>query len=628
MRYSSFSIFLNFLLVLVILVGSIVMYQVGNFDGISIDALKKDYVYKKALKFTDLPKKEQERYISKTQISKKSDNTINFDAINFDESSINSIGELKSAIRELKNKFLIVQNDNLVLFNEKQKLAKLLKKSKDELVEQKNRLTAKNLEQINETEQQHYKNISEITAKLNDLQRENIELSQGNNEKVIKLKNEIKSLNQKIEDIKKENDKNIDLRILNEQNKNKTLKQTVILLQKRVELLQGNIQSLDKHQKQLLKSKDKQIVTLQEQNRKILNDKKALIEKNTKTLLAIEQKNNNRLKEINSKIANLQNANDELKNQSSKQSEKITKQYSEKISSLNSVIANLKSNIKSLNKKLTDTQTNSAKNEEKLKTSLQIAVKDRETLYSRIDGLKTSLANLKQEKIDLQSQFNAKLEKNEKKHNENYKILNEQIFNYETIISKLKTDKSNSAKNEDKKIAEIRDAFNELRDDVKQRESEYKKTIKKLKYELKEREIFYTKKYAEMKPQKPHKLTIVGKVDCQDMPFGKAKATLACEQKVDSFLSKYDATYYFEVVPIVDNGGFSSLKRLKNHTSLMPSKEIKRLTKLANLGLGKYRAAEGGRLIKEKFKDEAKISYAVDSVAIGKKRGFIIRVYR
>ncbi|NOX15584.1 MAG: hypothetical protein GXP61_06120 [Epsilonproteobacteria bacterium] len=614
MRYSSFSVFLNFLFVSIILVGSIVVYQVGNFDGISLKSLKKDYVYKKNLKFADLSPSEQKKYINKKEIKKESDNLINIDEINFDENSINSVDKLKLAIRNIKNKFLIVQNDNLVLFNEKQKLAKLLKKSKNELIKQKNKLTQRNLEQINETEQQHYKNISELTAKLNDLQRENIELSQGNNAKVIELKNKISSLNEKIKNTKVQSDKNVDLRVLNEKNKNQTLNETIKLLQKRVGLLQKNMQGANEHQQQLLLDKDSQISTLEIKNKQILKDKTLLIEKNTKTLLKVEQKQNRRLKEINGKIAKLQDENNEIKNKNNKEKEQINKLYDEKIVSLNKQIIALKSNIEELNK-----------NANASEISLKLVKKDNKKLTMKTGELETTITELEKEKKFQKDKFSLKLEKNEKKHNENYKILNEQVFSYEKAIDKLKKDKNDFTNKENDRISQIRDAFNELRIDAKQRETNYSDKIKKLKYELKQRELFYAKKYKKIKPKK---LVLISKVDCQDMPFGKAKATKACKLKVDKFLSHYDTSYYFEVVPIVDNEGFSSLKKLKKHKGMMPNSEIKRLTKLANLGLGKYRAEEGGRLVKLKFKDLAKISYAPNNIAIGKKRGFVIRVYK
>ena len=628
MRYGSFSVFLNFLLTLIIIVGGLTVYQIGNFDGIDMALLKKNYINKKSLKFSDLSKDEQIKYISKNSIEGENKNSISFEDINFDENSMNSVGELRNAIGDLKNKFLIVQNDNLMLYNEKQKLAKLLEKSKNLLTEQKSKLTAKSLEQINETEQQHYQNISELTAKLNDLQRENIELSQGNNAKVIELKNKISMLNKKISAVKDEENQNIDLRILNEKNKNKTLHQTIVLLQKRVKLLQKNIENLNQHAKDLEKNKNLQIITLQEKNKNILNNKKMLIEKNTQTIFDIEQKQNSILKEVNAKIAKLQNENDEIKKQKNQEKDKTVRSRDAKISELQSKIQNQDMMISDLKAKMTVLQKDKDKIKDELQSEMESLKNKKVELKLKIENLNSTLENMKKDKQALKDSFSSKFEKNEKKHNENYKILNEQIFKYESQIKKIKNSKKEFTQKENAKILEIKDAFNELSSDVKKRDKQYETTIQKLKYELKERELFYAKKYKNTKPNKQKKLTLIDKIDCQDMPYGKAKATLKCKVKVDKFLSKYDSTYFYKIVPIVDNGGFASLKRLDSKSNIMPKKEIKRLTSLANLGLGKYRAVEGGRLVKEKFKDFAKISYAPENISIGKKRGFIIRVYR
>ncbi len=194
MRYSSFSLFLNFLLSLLIIFGSVIVYKRGNFDGISIKKLKKDYIAKKYIRFEDLPKSEQKKYINKDSLEQKSDTISNIDDMNIDLNSLNSVEELRAIVRDLKNRILIVQNDNLLLSNDKAEISQMLVKAKDALKEQKKVLLSKNLEQMNEAEQQHYENISELTTKINDLERENIELLQESTA----LRDKIKVLNEKL----------------------------------------------------------------------------------------------------------------------------------------------------------------------------------------------------------------------------------------------------------------------------------------------------------------------------------------------------------------------------------------------------------------------------------------------
>jgi len=68
-------------------------------------------------------------------------------------------------------------------------------------------LLKQNMQQINDTEQQHYKNISELTKKINDLQRENIKISEDNNIEIIALKAKINILNDKLSKLKQQTNK-------------------------------------------------------------------------------------------------------------------------------------------------------------------------------------------------------------------------------------------------------------------------------------------------------------------------------------------------------------------------------------------------------------------------------------
>ncbi len=126
-----------------------------------------------------------------------------------------------------------------------------------------------------------------------------------------------------------------------------------------------------------------------------------------------------------------------------------------------------------------------------------------------------------------------------------------------------------------------------------------------------------------------NKLQKLGKVECGDMASGDFKISFTCKAKVDEFLSQYDETHYFEVIPIVGSGGFASLSKVQRNERLnISDRKIKRLTRLANIGLSRDRAKEGGWLIRDKFGDDVKISYTVYSIESDDKRGFVIRAYR
>jgi len=130
------------------------------------------------------------------------------------------------------------------------------------------------------------------------------------------------------------------------------------------------------------------------------------------------------------------------------------------------------------------------------------------------------------------------------------------------------------------------------------------------------------------KEPKGQKLTVVDKITCTDMGTGVNALSDTCKQSVQAFLSKYDDSYLFEVAPIVDNGGFASLKLIKSKKVGVEDMEIDRISGLANIGLGKARAKAGGELIEAKFGESAKISYALSNIEQDKARGFQIRVLK
>lgn len=130
------------------------------------------------------------------------------------------------------------------------------------------------------------------------------------------------------------------------------------------------------------------------------------------------------------------------------------------------------------------------------------------------------------------------------------------------------------------------------------------------------------------KEPKGQKLMVIDKITCTDMGTGVNALSDTCKQNVQAFLSKYDDSYLFEVAPIVDNGGFASLKLIKNKKVGVEDTEIDRISGLANIGLGKARAKAGGELIEAKFGESAKISYALSNIEQDKARGFQIRVLK
>ena len=183
--------------------GVVICFINCNFDSISKEELEKKYILKTSVKFKNLPKAEQKKYISKKLISQTDESFIDLDDKNIDENSIDSKDRLREIIKNLKSQISIVQNDNIQLSNSKEDMKKMIKKMKEEFKKSRDSLLRQNMKQINDTEQQHYKNISELTKKINDLQRENIRLSENNNIEIIALKAKINILNDKLSKLKK-----------------------------------------------------------------------------------------------------------------------------------------------------------------------------------------------------------------------------------------------------------------------------------------------------------------------------------------------------------------------------------------------------------------------------------------
>ncbi len=127
------------------------------------------------------------------------------------------------------------------------------------------------------------------------------------------------------------------------------------------------------------------------------------------------------------------------------------------------------------------------------------------------------------------------------------------------------------------------------------------------------------------KPKNTH--LMLDSITCNDMQMGSNEATNECKNRVEKMLKKYSSDNFYEVVPIVDEGGFASLKKVQKSKIGVPDSEIARLTRLSNIGLGKDRIKAGGDIIKKVFNGEARVSYANENMSIPNKRGFIIKVY-
>ncbi len=235
-------------------------------------------------------------------------------------------------------------------------------------------------------------------------------------------------------------------------------------------------------------------------------------------------------------------------------------------------------------------------------------------------------------KYDLLAVENEKNIKNLKEATLMLKSLNEenQALNAKNISLKQAKDANLTLQNPRNEIARLEDENSKLRmDNISLKQ--INENLKKDKSRLDDKNLQTTKqepiKSANKSQKRTNKPTLLGFVRCDDMKKGTNSPTDICKNIISDFLDKYDTSYFYEVVPIVDEGGFASLKKVQKSSLGISNKEIQRLTRLSNLGIGKDRAKVGGDLIRDKFGESARISYAISNMNIPKKRGFVIRVY-
>ncbi len=723
MKNNSFFIFLSLLLG-ALFVGSIVFsYTLGNFDGISLKELNRDYLSKKELSFSSLPLSVQKRYIDRDRSNSQIKETKMIRV--FDDNGnplVEDMGELKEFVATLQNRVAYLERENIIIESDKSELIKIVEYEKSKKSSDQKALLTNNLNKINEAEKQHYKNISELTEKINNLYRENINLSQELNKKDDSNKENIAFAQQQIDE-EKAISKQRELELQNSYNlktaswdsKNRSIKS-------QYEKTSFALQSQRSTAILELGKKDQKILSLENRINEMMVERNKILTKNTEAMLKIERKNSEKLKEFNDIVKSSSFEKDIIKQEYQKTLKRVQKKQNStlkaqeaKIDALTQKLAKqtrknasaeshskkfiLKKDIATDAKMRTIAKENMAKLKEmkqkieSLKSELAYINKGNKNSKSELDTSKTSLMlakdrilqleerakNLQIDKKSVDKEVDKQISQNEIKHNKNYKILNEKIASLEmSLKSKLNSsdkalsvldgEKAQLAKRlsismrdseekkgrikvlekridklkvgEYEKLSDAKESFDELKTALSLREKEYQKAKDNLKINAfnQKRDAAKLKQYIsdidELKSEAREaktksKLEKLADVECGDMLSGNFLISSTCRAKVDEFLGQYDETTFFEVVPIVGSGGFAALKKAGRDRELGIAKsEIKRLTRLANIGLARDRAKEGGELIRKRFGDDVKISYSVESIEAEDKRGFVINAYR
>lgn len=262
--------------------------------------------------------------------------------------------------------------------------------------------------------------------------------------------------------------------------------------------------------------------------------------------------------------------------------------------------------------------------EKELKAKEATIVANKEN-YKKTEALKASL----EESVN---KLKDDLKQKELQHLEAIKALQADLKAKEVQLGSGKKDETSKISALEKELKAKESALVQTQEEFTKRIASNEQVIKTLNEKIKLLEtatpkVAAAKTIAPAPVQKGQKLTMIDKVTCTDMGTGVNAISETCKKEVQTVLSKYDSSYFFEVAPIVDNGGFASLKLIKSKKVGVEDTEIDRISGLANIGLGKARAKAGGELVESYVGEGAKISYALSNIEQDKARGFQIRVY-
>ena len=279
--------------------------------------------------------------------------------------------------------------------------------------------------------------------------------------------------------------------------------------------------------------------------------------------------------------------------------------------------------------KAKESQLASSSKEETLKSAaLEKELKAREATivankenYKKTEALKASLE-------DTLAKLKEEFKQKELQHLETTKTLQAELKAKEGQLGSSQKDELLKIAALEKEIKTKENALTLSQDTFNKRIAANEQTIQTLNEKIKLLESTPPKpNVAKTATSKGKKLSMIDKVTCTDMGTGVDAISETCKKEVQTFLAKYDSSYFFEVASVVDNGGFASLKLIKSKKVGVEDAEIDRITGLANIGLGKARAKVGGELVESYIGEGAKISYALSNIEQDKARGFQIRVY-
>lgn len=596
---------LNGALGLLILVGGTTSYFFGNFGGVSRDELQQNYIPKEALSFIDLPKKVQERYIDKEAVMGQSKEGNLLDDEYLDENGKvipeNDVTprDLRRMIQKLQKTLLFLQHDNLVMVNEKNELAKKLEEQQNEREEDKKILQNKNLEKINEAEQQHYRNISDLTMKINELQKENVIIAQKANIENNTLRSHVEELKTKA--IEEEEKKYKEIKQAREDEKSKLgeYRDRIKLLSDQVSLLNEQISTNNETAKNAFIRKQEEISKLKEEIVLANKEKNELLTKQAQNLATIDQKHREEISKYTTAIEQLKADTEKLiakhRSDSAALEEENLKKLAlqeEKMKALNVELMSNKKHIdalmlenekdfnkfrtyledeKKLNKELTAALKKSEENAAAVEQSLNAAlVKQNEELVKKevsIKDLQTKITSLQNEKINIEAEIKQKVDENDKIHNRNYKAFNEKIAKFDQskqeLIAKL-----------DKQLDEYKATAEDNHKKMQFHTTELTRSNDelKLKYEAKEKEATELKNHIASLKLEHQKVLQNSEASLKELKSSLDESKTDAKQKEGDYLSKIQN---FEAAFRAKDVAIAALKREEGLKIAALEKELK-----------------------------------------------------
>lgn len=614
------------------------------------DSSQKQDTQNRTLNFFDLPKTEQDWYIKKDELDKYGEYfTVDSYAKNFnidDNQSIEgSIDELKAQIRLLREKNRLLFEDNAQFMNKNWAIMTKLREQQNSFDNEKKLINAKNLEIMNDVEKQHYKNINDLTKKINEVQKENLLTIKAYEQKIVSLENQIDTYQKKLQQSALNFDDKIATSTKEERLKNSDLAQKNRYLLEQIESLKKSMAfSINDLTKQIEEKKIRENELEQSilQKEAKIND---LLASHTNEILELQKKNSQDLKDLKNEIVtqkkeyfdelNLksseylklaneyenykkdkqkefaifqQNLAKTYKDAEEKKANDIKNDFLRVIVEQNATISLLNARISSMEAKFrSDLEAKDkeyAKSLQALKDKALFIEQNENRLKAEFDQNVSSFKQaLKQKDVKI-SELNAQIQDLIKSQTDGKMIKNYEILNED--ITKLKLENENLKKFSEENLQKSKEL-------VLQKDKDMKMELDKLKEHYES--IIKDLKIGDFNMTSTSSLNGKKSIDEIKCELKDNAMTKECQSKFNDLLKKYGAEATYEIIALIPE--FKHID--SSQTALLSSMELRSTTSIMSL------ASEP---LKSKFGSKLKIVYAKEIKFEKSGYGFLIRVYK